>query len=50
MSLTYDEVADLLEHNPAWRLLRSDHAPLVASLLDRAFIERNQRVLAESDL
>ena len=50
MSLSFDKVADLLKHNPAWRLLRSDHAPLVTSFLHRVFIERNQRVLAESDL
>ena len=50
MSLSFDAVAELLKHNPAWRLLRSDHAPLVASFLNRVFIERNQRVLAESDL
>ena len=50
MSLCFDNVADLLKHHPAWRLLRSDHAPLVTSFLHRVFIERNQRVLAESDL
>ena len=50
MSLAFDAVADLLKHHPAWRLLRSDHAPLVTSFLHRVFIEGNHRILAESDL
>ena len=50
MSLTFDRASELLKEHPAWRLLRSDHAPLVVSFLHRAFIERNQRLLAESDL
>lgn len=50
MSLAFDTVADLLKHHPAWRLLRSDNAPLVTSFLHRVFIEGNHRILAESDL
>ncbi|MBI3117650.1 MAG: DUF3375 domain-containing protein [Candidatus Hydrogenedentes bacterium] len=42
---------DLLRQNhPAWRLLRSDHAPLVASFLHRVFIAPNVRVMVQSDL
>lgn len=42
---------DLLRQNhPAWRLLRSDNAPLVASFLNRAFIVPNVRTLAQADL
>jgi hypothetical protein len=42
---------DLLRQNhPAWRLLRSDHAPLVASFLHRVFIVPNQRAMAQADL
>lgn len=37
-------------HHPAWRLLRSDHAPLVASFLHRVFIVPNVRVMAAADL
>ncbi|MGA8741596.1 MAG: DUF3375 family protein, partial [Terracidiphilus sp.] len=37
-------------HNPAWRLLRSEHAPLVASFLHRVFIVPNVRVVAASTL
>ena len=50
MSLDYATL-ELLRHNhPAWRLLRSDHAPLVASFLQRAFIAPNVRVMAQADL
>jgi hypothetical protein len=42
---------DLLrQSHPAWRLLRSDHAPLVASFLQRVFIAPNIRVMAQADL
>ena len=50
MSLTFDTASELLKEHPAWRLLRSDHVPLVVSFLYRVFVERNQRLLAESDL
>ncbi|HWV57677.1 MAG TPA: DUF3375 domain-containing protein, partial [Longimicrobiales bacterium] len=42
---------DFLRHNhPAWRLLCSDHAPLIASFLHRVFIAPNVRVLGEVEL
>lgn len=42
---------DLLrQSHPAWRLLRSDHAPLVASFLQCVFIAPNIRVMAQADL
>ncbi|OIO53870.1 MAG: DUF3375 domain-containing protein [Alphaproteobacteria bacterium CG_4_10_14_0_2_um_filter_63_37] len=42
---------DLLRQNhPALRLLRSDHLPLVASFLDRAFIAPNRRSIPQADL
>ncbi len=42
---------DLLRLNhPAWRLLRSDHAPLVASFLHRVYISPNVRMMAQADL
>lgn len=40
----------LRTHNPAWRLLRSDHAPLVASFLQRVFVTPNVRVMPAADL
>ncbi|MEW5892114.1 MAG: DUF3375 domain-containing protein [Pseudomonadota bacterium] len=40
----------LRDRHPAWRLLRSDHAPLVASFLHRVFVAPNVRVMSEADL
>ncbi len=42
---------DLLKRNhPAWRMLCSDHAPLIASFLHRTFVAPNVRVLSQADL
>jgi Protein of unknown function (DUF3375) len=38
------------QRHPAWRVLRSDHAPLIASFLHRVFIAPNARVMAQADL
>jgi hypothetical protein len=40
----------LRDRHPAWRLLASPHAPLVASFLHRAFVASNVRVMSEADL
>jgi hypothetical protein len=40
----------LRTHHPAWRLLSSPHAPLVASFLHRVFVVPNVRVMAAVDL
>ena len=50
MSLDYATLDALRQHHPAWRLLRSDHAALVASFLHRVFIAPNVRVMAQADL
>ena len=50
MNLDYDTLDQLRRNHPAWRLLRSDHAALAASFLNRVFITPNERVLAQSDL
>lgn len=50
MSLDYATIDLLRQSHPAWRLLRSDHAPLVASFLHGAFIAPNVRVLSQADL
>ncbi|MCB1968541.1 MAG: DUF3375 domain-containing protein, partial [Candidatus Accumulibacter sp.] len=50
MSLDYSTLDLLRQNHPAWRLLRSDHAPLVASFLQRVFIAPNLRVMAQADL
>jgi flagellar motility protein MotE (MotC chaperone) len=50
MSFDYTTLDTLRTHHPAWRLLRSDHAPLVASFLQRVFVAPNVRVMAAADL
>lgn len=50
MSLDFSTLDALRTHHPAWRLLRSDHAPLVASFLHRVFVLPNVRVMAAADL
>ncbi|MBC7404209.1 MAG: DUF3375 domain-containing protein [Cytophaga sp.] len=50
MNFDYHTLTLLCNGHPAWRLLRSDHAPLVASFLQRVFIVPNVRVMAQADL
>lgn len=50
MTLDFATLDALRTHHPAWRLLRSDHAPLVASFLQRVFVMPNVRVMAAADL
>jgi hypothetical protein len=50
MSLDFATLDTLRTHHPAWRLLRSDHAPLVASFLHRVFVVPNVRLMAATHL
>lgn len=50
MSLDFHYLSQLKKNHPAWRLLQADHAPLIASFLDLAFIQTNERVLEQSVL
>ena len=50
MNVDYATLDLLRQSHPAWRLLRSDHAPLVASFLQRVFIEPNVRTMTQADL
>jgi hypothetical protein len=50
MSLDYTTLDLLRQSHPAWRMLRSDHAPLIAGFLHRVFILPNLRVMAQADL
>ena len=43
-------LSSLRDRHPAWRLLASPHAPLVASFLQRVFVAPNVRVMPEADL
>ena len=48
--MDYLGLDNLRLHHPAWRLLRSEHAPLLASFLNRVFVVPNMRVMAAADL
>ena len=50
MIMDFATLDSLRLHNPAWRMLRSDHAPLVASFLQRVFVAPNVRVMAAADV
>lgn len=50
MSLDYAILDLVRQSHPAWRLLNSPYAPLVASFLHRVFITSNVRMMAQSDL
>ena len=50
MTLDYTTLDLLRQNHPAWRLLRSDHAPLVTGFLHRVFIAPNVREMAQADL
>ena len=43
-------LANLRERHPAWRLLASPHAPLVAAFLHRVYVTPNVRAMSEVDL
>lgn len=50
MELNYRTLEQLRQHHPAWLLLTSPHAPLIASFLHRIFILPNVRTIAQADL
>jgi hypothetical protein len=50
MPLDYAILARLRDHNPAWKLLRAEHAPLIASFIGRVFIAPNVRVISQAAL
>jgi flagellar motility protein MotE (MotC chaperone) len=50
MKMDHETLDALRRNNPAWRLLRSDRAPLVASFLYRVFVAPNRRTLPQGDL
>lgn len=50
MHLDYDSLDRMRRSHPAWRLLRSDNAPLVAGFLHRFFLDANRRATPQGDL
>lgn len=43
--MDYQQLLALRQHHPAWRLLRADHAPLIASFFSQVFVVPNRRSL-----
>lgn len=50
MTLNYSTLELMRRNHPAWVLLCSDHAPLIASFLHRVFIAPNVRSMSQADL
>ncbi|MEJ2532951.1 MAG: DUF3375 domain-containing protein [Halioglobus sp.] len=50
MALDYEMLEALRQNHPAWRLLASQNAALMASFFQKVFIEHNIRVISQSDL
>jgi Protein of unknown function (DUF3375) len=48
--MDFETLDRLRQSHPAWRLLRADHAPLIASFLYRTYVKPNVRSLPESEL
>lgn len=48
--MQFEDVAYLREHDPAWRLLRADNAPLILSFLHRVFVDGNGRSIPAAEL
>ena len=50
MAFDYQTLDSLRQNHPAWRLINSPHAPLIASFLYKTFIAPNIRVISQADL
>ncbi|MDA3869554.1 MAG: DUF3375 family protein, partial [Gammaproteobacteria bacterium] len=50
MHFDYTTLEALRQNHPAWRLLASPHAPLMASFFQQVFVDKNARVIAQADL
>ena len=50
MELDFASVDALKRNHPAWRFLAAEHAPLLVSFLNRAFVKSNARGMGQSKL
>ena len=48
MTPLHDDLEATLRASAAWRLLRTDHAPLILGFLGQVFVEENVRTIAGS--
>lgn len=49
-NMSYDSLKYMRDHDAAWRLLASNHAPFIASFLYAAFVAENNREIPEYTL
>jgi len=50
MSLDYQSLEVLRQNHPAWRILASPHSPLIASFLQKIFLDKNVRIISQANL
>lgn len=50
MTVLHDDLEATLRASAAWRLLRTDHAPLILGFLGQVFVEENVRTITGADL
>ncbi|MFT5133368.1 MAG: flagellar motility protein MotE (MotC chaperone) [Gammaproteobacteria bacterium] len=50
MPLDYQTLEALRQNHPAWRLLTSPHAPLLASFFQKTFVDKNARIIPQANL
>ncbi|QIM15636.1 DUF3375 domain-containing protein [Leucobacter insecticola] len=48
--MNFDDISQLREHHPAWRLLRATSAPLIIAFLGDYFVEKNHGATSASTL
>lgn len=48
--MDHDTLDRLRRSHPAWRILVADHAPLILTFLDLAFIQPNRRAIDAAEL
>lgn len=48
--MDHETLDRLRQTHPAWRILLADHAPLVLSFLNLAFIQPNRRAILAPEL
>ncbi len=48
--MDYSYLLSLRQHNPTWKLIQADHAPLIIGFFYHAFIEKNKRSILQTEL
>ena len=50
MNFSYDDLNALRQNNKTWRLLNAEHAPLILSFMQQAFVHKGRSMAPESEL